>query len=203
MTSENNSRLFKNNFLEQMTHTHIAVPISAFIVYASALLFICFKYTTLMLKSSIFLFFLGWLAFTWLEYLMHRYIFHLKINSKVKAKFQYMVHGIHHAHPKDKDRLAMPPLLSLTIASMLLIVFRILIGDFTFAFLPGMLVGYALYLLIHYLVHVYPPPKNILKYFWINHSIHHHRDNNLAFGVTTTLWDHIYGTHYNRLREKQ
>ena len=39
-----------------------------------------------------------------------------------RAKIQYMAHGVHHEFPKDKDRLAMPPLLSVTIATILLLV---------------------------------------------------------------------------------
>jgi sterol desaturase/sphingolipid hydroxylase (fatty acid hydroxylase superfamily) len=67
-------------------------------------------------------------------------------------------------------------------------------GDFVFAFLPGFLVGYASYLGVHYMVHAYQPPKNFLKTLWINHSIHHYKDGEIVFGVSSPLWDYIYGT---------
>jgi len=133
------------------------------------------------------------------EYMVHRYIFHLEPYTAAKKKFQYVVHGVHHEFPKDKDRLAMPPLLSITISTVLLFLFRMIMGDFVFAFLPGFLVGYAAYLAVHYMVHAYPPPKNFLKELWVNHSIHHYKDGEIVFGVSSPLWDYIYGT----MREKK
>jgi hypothetical protein len=199
---EHKNRVFNNDFLERMTRTHIAVPITIFVVYATVLLVINSLDTSLSIGISILAFFLGWLTFTWIEYQVHRHLFHLPITSKARERFQYTVHGVHHQHPKDKDRLAMPPILSISLATLLLFLFRFIMGDLAFAFLPGLLTGYAMYLLIHYIVHVYAPPKNVLKYFWINHSVHHHRDSNMAFGVSTTLWDHLYGTHYKSIGKK-
>ena len=80
-------------------------------------------------------------------------------DTESKAKAQYTMHGIHHEFPKDKTRPAMPPLLSITLATVLLFVFRLILGDFVFAFLPGFLVGYAGYLSVHYMVHAFQPPK--------------------------------------------
>jgi sterol desaturase/sphingolipid hydroxylase (fatty acid hydroxylase superfamily) len=114
--------------------------------------------------------------------------------TKARAKWQYLIHGVHHEFPKDKDRLAMPPLLSVTIATILLLVFRIILGDFVFSFLPGFIVGYAGYLSIHYMVHAFQPPRNMFKWLWINHSIHHYKNGDVVFGVSSPLWDYIYGT---------
>jgi hypothetical protein len=33
---------------------------------------------------------------------------------------------------------------------------------------------------------------------WINHSIHHYKDGEIVFGVSTPLWDYIYGTMYKK-----
>ena len=67
-------------------------------------------------------------------------------------------------------------------------------GDFVFAFLPGFLVGYASYLFVHYIVHAYAPPKNFFKALWVNHSIHHYKDNTVVFGVSSPLWDYVFRT---------
>ena len=187
-------RLFSNPLLEKLSRTHIAIPVSLFILYAIALCIWNAKYTSLSVSTSIFLFFVGWLTFSWVEYQVHRHIFHLETYTAWRKNFQYIVHGVHHEFPKDKDRLAMPPLLSVTIATILLALFRLILGDYVFAFLPGFLVGYASYLLVHYIVHVYAPPKNIFRMLWVNHSIHHYKDGDTLFGVSSPLWDHIYGT---------
>ncbi len=186
--------LFQNPILEKLTRTHIAVPLSIFLIYAMSLLFWSIKHTLLPTWLTVSMFILGFFIFTWVEYITHRYLFHMSTFTAARAKIQYLIHGVHHEFPKDKDRLAMPPLLSVTIATLLLLVFRLILGDLAFSFLPGFLVGYAAYLGIHYMVHVFQPPKNIFKILWINHSIHHYKHGEHVFGVSSPLWDFIYGT---------
>lgn len=187
-------QLFKNKWLEKLSRTHIAVPLIIFFSYAAGLLFWNIKNTSLQPVTTIALFLVGLIVFTWVEYMMHRYVFHMKTYTTARARLQYTLHGVHHEFPKDKDRLAMPPLLSITIGTVLLLMFKVLIGDFVFAFLPGFMVGYACYLAIHYMVHAYTPPKNFLKVLWVNHSIHHYKDGEEVFGVSSPLWDYVYGT---------
>jgi sterol desaturase/sphingolipid hydroxylase (fatty acid hydroxylase superfamily) len=187
-------KLFQNPLLERLTRTHIAVPLVIFSLFSSGLLVWSVTHTSLSALTTIGMFLLGILAFTWVEYITHRYVFHMKTYSVVRAKLQYTIHGVHHEFPKDKDRLAMPPLLSVTIATILLLLFRLIMGDFAFSFLPGFLVGYAAYLAIHYMVHAFPPPKNIFKMLWVNHGIHHYKNGDLIYGVSSPLWDYIYGT---------
>jgi sterol desaturase/sphingolipid hydroxylase (fatty acid hydroxylase superfamily) len=187
-------QLFKNPILEKLSRTHIAVPLSIFFVYSTALLYWSITHTTLSAWTTIGMFLLGFVAFTWIEYITHRYVFHMGTYTKLREKFQYTVHGVHHEYPKDKSRLAMPPLLSITISTLLLLLFRLIMGDLVFSFLPGLLVGYAFYLSVHYMVHVYQPPKNFFKILWINHSVHHYKHGEYVFGVSSPLWDYVYGT---------
>jgi sterol desaturase/sphingolipid hydroxylase (fatty acid hydroxylase superfamily) len=192
-------QLFKNPILEKLSRTHISVPLTIFFFYSSGLLYWSVTHTSLNAITTVGLFALGIIAFTWVEYITHRHLFHMQTYTRLRARLQYTLHGVHHEFPKDKDRLAMPPLLSITIATVLLLLLRLVIGDFVFAFLPGFLVGYAAYLSVHYMVHAYQPPKNFLKMLWINHSIHHYKDGEVVFGVSSPLWDYIYGT----MREKR
>jgi sterol desaturase/sphingolipid hydroxylase (fatty acid hydroxylase superfamily) len=187
-------RLFNNAILERLTRSHIAVPVSLFGLYAIGLLFWSVNNTTLSIALTIALFFVGLLVFTWVEYNIHRYLFHIPITTSAREKFQHTMHGVHHHHPKDKDRLAMPPLLSITLATILVIFFRTILGEYAFAFTSGFLAGYGSYLLVHYLVHIHRPPKNLFRTLWINHSIHHYRDGEIIFGVSSPIWDYIYGT---------
>jgi sterol desaturase/sphingolipid hydroxylase (fatty acid hydroxylase superfamily) len=187
-------KLFQNPVLEKLSRTHIAVPLTIFSLFSGALLAWSITHTTLSAGTTIVLFVLGLLAFTWVEYVTHRFVFHMKTYNEVRAKLQYMIHGIHHEYPKDKDRLAMPPLLSVVIATILLLLFRVVMGDFVFAFLPGFLVGYAAYLGVHYMVHAFAPPKNFLKRLWINHGTHHYKNGEMIYGVSSPLWDYVYGT---------
>ena len=192
--NQGSKQLFKNPVLEKLSRTHISVPLIIFFSFAVGLLYWNTLNTSLNVFQTVGMFFLGMLSFSWVEYNVHRHVFHMATYTKLRAKIQYIAHGVHHEFPKDKDRLAMPPLLSVTIATILLLLFRLILGDFVFSFLPGFLVGYAAYLSVHYIVHAYQPPKNFFKVLWVNHGMHHYKNGDIIFGVSSPLWDYIYGT---------
>jgi sterol desaturase/sphingolipid hydroxylase (fatty acid hydroxylase superfamily) len=118
----------------------------------------------------------------------------MEASTPKKVKMQYTMHGVHHDYPKDKQRLAMPPFLSVTISTILLLIFELLLDKYSFSFLAGFLVGYAFYLLVHYSVHIFRMPNNFLKALWINHSIHHYSPEDAMFGVSSPIWDYVFGT---------
>lgn len=188
------ARLFENPTLERLTHTHIAAPLSIFFAVAAVSLYYGLSEGLLTGLSAMGLFLAGWFLFTFVEYLMHRFVYHINTDTPAKAKFQYTMHGVHHEYPKDKTRLAMPPILTVFVASLLFFIFRFVFGNAGFGLLAGFVFGYALYLFVHYAIHVYAPPKNFLKFWWHHHAQHHYKQDEIAFGVSTTLWDHIIGT---------
>ncbi|SHG61902.1 Fatty acid hydroxylase superfamily protein [Salegentibacter echinorum] len=187
-------KLFDNPILEKLTHTHISLPLIIFGVIAVALIYYGIIEKGFETPMMIGLFVAGLFFFTFVEYIMHRYLYHIPATSERKKKISYTMHGVHHDYPKDKSRLAMPPVLSLIIASVLFIIYRAVLGDFVFGFLAGFLIGYAGYLAIHYSVHAFKVPNNFLKALWHHHSIHHYREPDRAFGVSSPLWDHIFQT---------
>ena len=127
------------------------------------------------------------LLFTLAEYAMHRGVYHLAPTTPARARFQYTMHGVYHASPKDKTCLAMPPILTVFVASLLFFLFHFVLGHATFRVLAGFVFGHASYLLVHYGLHVYAPPKNALKRLWHHHAMHHYSQKSAAFGVCTTL----------------
>ncbi len=187
-------RLFQNPYLEKLTRTHILAPLSIFALISSFLLYYAATAKGFPALLLVGLFFSGMLFCTLVEYLVHRYIFHLIPDTPTKTKIQYTFHGVHHEYPKDKDRLAMPPLLSVTIISVFFCIYYLLMGDNAYGFTAGFAVGYASYLGVHYMVHAFQPPKNIFRVLWINHGIHHYKDDDVAFGVSSPLWDWVFGT---------
>lgn len=187
-------KIFKNPILEKLTRTHISLPLIAFSVVSTYLLYTGVTEYSLNAFTVVVLFLAGTLAFTFVEYLMHRFLFHMAESTPIRKKVVYTMHGVHHDHPKDKDRLAMPVPLSLTISFVFFLLFRLVMGDLVWAFLPGFLMGYAGYLWIHFMVHTFQPPKNIFKFFWVHHGIHHYKQPERAFGVTTPIWDLVFRT---------
>src|SRR5579872_6812894 len=99
-------QLFKNPILEKLSRTHISVPLVIFFLYSTALLYWSVTYTSLSMGTTVTMFFIGVIAFTLVEYIVHRYLFHMGANSEQRAKVQYTLHGVHHEFPKDKERLA-------------------------------------------------------------------------------------------------
>jgi sterol desaturase/sphingolipid hydroxylase (fatty acid hydroxylase superfamily) len=186
--------VFNNPVLEKLTRTHIAIPISIFAVSAIALIVYAYTHTALPKLTIGVLFLAGLFVFSFVEYIMHRYLFHMSTHTEIREKVQYNFHGIHHEYPKDKGRLAMPPIVSVLIASTLLGLFYLLIQEAAFAFFPGFILGYASYLFVHYIVHAYQIPKNFFKVLWVNHAVHHYKDHSKAYGVSSPLWDYIFGT---------
>lgn len=187
-------QLFENPILEKLSRTHISVPVTMFFVIGAVLGWYAFTHTDLSYWLIGGLFFAGLLTFTFIEYWAHRGLYHMDTSTPGRAKFQYMTHGIHHEFPKDKTRLAMPPILAIVISGTFFGIFFLLMGEAAYAFFPGFIWGYAGYLLVHYCVHAYPPPKNAFKALWVNHAIHHYKDGNAVFGVSSPLWDYVFQT---------
>ncbi len=193
--NKGSKKLFDNKLLEKLTRTHIAIPISFFILFSGGLLYYSIAVVgTLTGWQTTGLFFAGLLIFTLVEYTMHRFLFHIGTKTKKREKFQYTLHGVHHEYPKDKERLAMPPVMSITIATTLLFGLRFVLNDMVFAFLPGFLVGYAGYLAMHYILHTFKARKGFFNFLWANHAVHHYKDQTKAYGVTSPLWDIVFGT---------
>lgn len=186
--------MFQNPILEKLSRTHILVPISLFFAISAVSMYYALTTTQITVWVGILVVLAGLLAFTFVEYMMHKHFFHMEPDTPVKDKLQYTVHGVHHDYPKDKDRLAMPPFVSLAYVLIFHGVFTLIMGDYALYFLPGFLTGYAAYLGVHYMVHSYQPPKNFLKILWVNHAVHHYKDPDAAFGVSSPLWDYILGT---------
>ena len=186
--------LMSNPFLEKLTHTHISLPLIIFSVISAVLIYYGVVEKGFSIPGMILLFFAGMFFFTFIEYLTHRFLYHLPVTSPKREKFVYTMHGVHHDYPRDKSRLAMPPLLSLIIATLFFVIYRGLMGDYAFGFLAGFLMGYTAYLAIHYSIHAFRVPKNFLKILWHHHSIHHYREADRAFGVTSPFWDVVFKT---------
>ena len=187
-------QIFNHPVLEKLTKGHAFVPITMHFVISAGLLiysFVFYNITPLMLVA----YFLGGLLFwTLFEYLAHRYIFHMDTKTKIREKIQYIFHGVHHEYPRDRDRVVMPPVPSFLLGVALIAIFRLVIGLPGFAVVAGFLTGYAFYALIHYSIHTRIPPRNFTGKLWMHHSYHHYKSNTRAYGVSSPLWDYVFGT---------
>lgn len=187
-------KMFQSQFVELFTHTHPYVAISMFIIIGIVLSSYAFINHLIDFYSLLILFPIGIFTFTFVEYMVHRFVFHMEITNKIKEKIQYGAHGVHHEYPNDEGRLVMPPLLSLPLSTLLFFIAYLIAGNFAFAFMAGFFTGYGLYLFVHYIVHAWKMPKNNFKTLWLYHNIHHYQNEEVAFGVTSHFWDRVFGT---------
>ncbi len=196
-------RIFNNPVLEALTKTHISIPLALF--WTAGIITLWYSIGPLGISwTTALVFFLGGIVlFTLVEYLMHRFLYHIPAESEKRRRFQYVIHGVHHEHPRDKARLAMPPLLSIVLALLFISLFRFTIGPNGYAFGGGFLFGYSTYLLAHYAIHIYKQPKNFIGIIWKHHNLHHFVGDDGAFGVSTPFWDYIFGTMPKEPRRKQ
>ncbi|MEN9570087.1 MAG: hypothetical protein RL172_1318 [Bacteroidota bacterium] len=202
------ARLFRSDYLEYLTKTHplviwgMYVPIIAFFIYYS-LTVKNVPFATVLLS-----FVTGMFFWTLFEYIMHRFVFHFMAESEKAKKIVYILHGNHHEYPRDKERLFMPPVPSLILASvifsgMFMISKTIGLNAYVFSFFPGFLLGYLIYGTMHYAIHAWNPPFKWMKPLWRNHHLHHYKQQERGFGVSSTLWDRVFGTMFDLSKEKE
>ena len=102
----------------------------------------------------------------------------------------------------------MPPVPSIILAtvvfaSMYFLASLIGITEAVFAFFPGFMLGYLMYGTMHYAIHAWNPPFRWMKALWRNHHLHHYKEQEKGFGVSSTLWDHVFGTMFDLKNEKE
>jgi sterol desaturase/sphingolipid hydroxylase (fatty acid hydroxylase superfamily) len=187
------ARLFKNDYMEMMTKTHPIVIYSIYFPIIALMLYYGVAYKGVSVGKEILLFIGGALFWSFFEYLMHRYLFHFVAESERAQKFIYTMHGVHHEYPRDKERLFMPPVPSLIIASLIFLVMHSLMGWNALAFFSGFVFGYVMYGSMHFAIHAFAPPR-FLKALWRNHHLHHYKHPEKGFGVSSVLWDVIFKT---------
>jgi sterol desaturase/sphingolipid hydroxylase (fatty acid hydroxylase superfamily) len=137
---------------------------------------------------------LGLIIWTLLEYIIHRYAFHYEPKSRIGKQFHFIVHGVHHDYPNDAKRLVMPPAVSIPLAILFYALFAFLFRSNSPAIWAGFVGGYVGYDSIHYAIHHFPMKSGILNRLKQHHLRHHYHDDHLGYGVSSPLWDYIFGT---------
>lgn len=197
------AQLFQNQYLEMLTKTHPLVIWGMYLPLIIGLPWYAlnrFGFTTAALAG---MFAGGMLFWSFFEYLIHRFLFHMTSETERGRRIIYVLHGNHHEFPRDRERLFMPPVPSLIIASIIFLLQYYLLEHYTYLFFPGFLLGYLLYGTMHYAIHAWNPPFKWMKPLWRNHHLHHYKDEQKGFGVSSTLWDRIFGTMFDLKKEKE
>jgi sterol desaturase/sphingolipid hydroxylase (fatty acid hydroxylase superfamily) len=198
-------RVFQNATLEWISRAH---PITPIIWYGP---FIVWSWVDGILGrgfvGTLELFLGGMLFFTLFEYGLHRLVFHglLRAAHDGPSRFRaFMAHGYHHEFPNDKMRLVMPPMISWPLAVVFTLAYFFIIGRASFfPVLTGTMTGYIAYDWVHYYTHHFHPRGGVGKWMRVYHLRHHYQDPNAHYGVSSPLWDVVFGTFRSPLEKKR
>ena len=140
--------------------------------------------------ASIALFVVGVIFFTFLEYAVHAWLFHENHPLKVFIEG----HAHHHQNPFSYD--AMPFFMSAVIATIFawLLHFIMPTAD-ALAIVGGMALGYFNYGIMHHIMHRREFSSKYWRYMQEFHFVHHKKPK-LNHGITTDIWDRVFGTYY-------
>jgi sterol desaturase/sphingolipid hydroxylase (fatty acid hydroxylase superfamily) len=203
INNKGQARLFKNQYLEYLTKTNPLVIWSLYLPILFLFPNYAVKHFYWGASKVFFVYSVGFIFWTLIEYSLHRFVFHHHPKTKFGEKINYIIHGNHHEYPRDKERLFMPPLPSIIISSSFFSLFYFVMNKNAFVFFPGFMFGYLIYGSMHYAIHAFNPPFKWMKSLWRNHHLHHYKHAELGFGVSSTLWDHVFGTMFDMKKVKE
>lgn len=192
--------MFESEFIDHFSRTHWStVPL--LFVPAFAILLWLGNARGVDPASMIGLAAAGGLTWTLTEYWLHRTLFHWVPAGELGERFHFILHGVHHKWPRDRYRLVMPVAVSISLFWIFLGLFVGLFGAYGLPFHAGFLAGYLFYDLSHYYMHHGRPSSEWMKRLRKHHMVHHSPNyaHEKKFGVSTTLWDHVFGTYGERL----
>jgi sterol desaturase/sphingolipid hydroxylase (fatty acid hydroxylase superfamily) len=195
-------RLFKSPFLEFFTHIS---PIAVLIIWVPVVVYFIVRSVLMLPSGSSWLqvpvgVLIGVAVWTFTEYAMHRFVFHFHARSPELQRVFFLFHGVHHYQPQCKTRLVMPPVVSIPLAIVFYAFFYLLVErlfgapSWVPSLFAGFILGYLVYDMIHYATHHFPMRAGYLKFLKRYHMQHHFKTPDERFGVSSPLWDKIFGT---------
>jgi sterol desaturase/sphingolipid hydroxylase (fatty acid hydroxylase superfamily) len=134
----------------------------------------------------------GALGWTLLEYVLHRFLFHLPRAHPV-AFLGARVHLAHHEAP-DRTPIVKPPASTLAAFSAGFLVTAAALGPaWSAPVWAGLIAGYFAYELSHLATHLLTDAEHPFPSQRRRH-LRHHDDPSALFGVSSPFWDWVLGT---------
>lgn len=131
----------------------------------------------------------GLLLWSLVEYLVHRFLFHTWYRRE---------HWTHHL-----DELAYIGISSWKTSAVYAVLLALAWLLHLTSVFSGLATGYFLYISLHYVMH---RPNHwayrMIPHLVANHDLHHHKGIEKNFGVSSPLWDWVFGTYITQLPEK-
>ncbi|CAO1428597.1 unnamed protein product [Diamesa hyperborea] len=197
-------RLFSNSIMESLSKTPwflppiIWIPVIFYLIDYETKTIPIDQYSNLTVFLHLFS---GILLWSLVEYTLHRFVFHMNVKKRpVMATFHFLLHGLHHKVPFDENRLVFPPFPAAILAYLFyqpIYLIHLLFSNilsYPILLLAGGMMGYLCYDMIHFYIH-YGNPRftffyNLKRYHYNHHFVHH----DAGFGISSNVWDTVFGT---------
>ena len=187
--------MFETDFLEKFSRIHPATIFVVWIPIATVFLVRAAVVDALGVLPLAGCFAAGMLTWSFAEYVLHRWVFHWTNATPWGKRIHFLLHGVHHDFPNDKDRLVMPLPTSIPLAVLFYGIFALTMGlRLADPFFSGFVLGYLFYDGTHYYVHHFRPTSRWGRFLRRHHMTHHHADHDGGFGVSSPLWDLVFRT---------
>jgi len=189
--SARSPRFFHRDLWERLTRAHPASPYVLHLPLIAVLTWLALR--DLSFPTTLALLAAGALAWTFVEYWLHRLFFHLRPDTPARRVTAYIVHLHHHAAPADPARIAATPAYSLGLLLLLFPLFRLAGLPASLALLAGTSLGYLAYEATHWQIH-HGRPRTALGRLVRRHHLRHHGDGRSNYGISSPLWDLVFRT---------
>jgi sterol desaturase/sphingolipid hydroxylase (fatty acid hydroxylase superfamily) len=190
-------RMFKSDLLEGLSKVYFFVPL---IIYVPVIIYLLYKAIFVaVIGAGTFVLLLagGLFVWTFVEYILHRFVFHFVPKQKWALRLHFIFHGVHHDYPNDLKRLVLPPSASIPLATGFYFLFNALLPPtYVYAFFPAFISGYLVYDMTHYAIHHFNFKSGLWKKIKQHHMLHHYQDPSRGYGVSSDLWDKIFRSRF-------
>jgi dihydroceramide fatty acyl 2-hydroxylase len=185
--------MFASRLLNSLIRTHPVVPL---LLYGPVILvLVVFGMQRISALIAIALMAAGYLTWTLTEYWVHRAVFHFQPRGPRSEWLVWAIHGVHHDHPNDPQRVVASPAVSIPLGATAAALFWLLLpGALWLPFAAGWGGGYLAYDLLHAYLHVGRPRTALVRRLRARHLRHHFADARGDFGVSAPYWDYVFGT---------
>jgi sterol desaturase/sphingolipid hydroxylase (fatty acid hydroxylase superfamily) len=144
----------------------------------------------------------GLLTWGFYEYATHRWVLHRVPKAQGFNLPGNITHLRHHADPDSLQRLNVQLQESIPVCIVYCLLAWAITGSWqlTTYLYTGLIAGYFFYEFLDFQAHHGTTRNRVVRYFRKYHLLHHHYDAKVRYGVTSPLFDIIFGTYHLKER---
>jgi sterol desaturase/sphingolipid hydroxylase (fatty acid hydroxylase superfamily) len=147
-------------------------------------------------------FIVGAIYWTFLEYAIHRWVYHTHFKTRILSYFLGSFHLYHHKEVGDRRVYNSGFLMIYLVTPLVISPFLLVTRDLGIigALVLGLSAAYFIYECVHFLIHYKKFELGYMAYIQSYHFHHHDKAPNKNFGNTSHFWDLLLGTYDERYK---